>query len=1233
MPLGEATASLAVVRTQLRDAAEKARGKDGWQSVFSGALGFDAFRAVCRNVLQLDCPDGELRVVFDSLDVEGRGKVPATEIVQFIADPLQRMASRMNAAWLDLGEDWEFFVERLATDHGGRIDLDEFRRMCTEDLLLSEHQAQVDLAFSFLDTTGLGGVSVDALASVLQRGGDASAPNALPKAAVADPAKAAESEGDEFAAEEEEAHESWQAPKRSASEDFEDDGSGAEGPSTIPGATPGAAVEAEESDFEGDETPGATRAPVAGVAESDDEGFEGEDGFEAEAPGGAIRSAANMQEDDARGARAVAVAYDHVGVPGAAVAISPAAAHEDEDDDEFEDEDGAGRGEDDDGIEDEETGAGGGAVVLSSAAVVGSALEDAHGAGGGAALGEDDFEDDAPAIGGMALAIANRGAADEDGDASGDGDAEYEGFDDDEERDAHVATVFDDAGIGTCGGGLASVLETANVGSAWEHQRASGTGGGDDASAVEARQRDADALYAAVVPEFEEHREEKLFQQFEGDTRTEALLSAVMPEFSEEDPFAKPSRARDDNEDEEDDLDITALRSRILHKTSTHSGRAVVDSIGREVAGGAVATDDDDADGDDMGGPGLQAGLVPGGAGASYRACPRGFSDKGLVRIDVEYHAIEGTFHTKYETGRYLLSAKRFQELLVEMLCAAGVYHEVRLNPGPPEGFTSYHNLQGWYQHSDIAEKRMKSRWASRPLKRLMYPRLGSFEVRVQFPHVRHRPRGSWPGLPHEVEVFSKLKRKVWPKVRELAEWLARHLTAAKHGSRDAAEELLAEAERHSKPMQGGDGCRAEEPTPVAPVAPVRVDDPRRYRRPERNPPMWMSLRPRSAPVGPSLPRDLGPGRCGRPPALPFVEARPRARGPPSVVVERLRARLKAAAYSIGQNFAKVMWDQDRDSTAHMNWPEFRHTCRRVLRLSGEDAHLKAIFNSLDSDGTGFVSIEEIVAFVQGPVEHIRVRMRAAAQARGGDDWEHVIGLQSSDGYIDFPQFRTLCREVLGLDERDSHLRAVFAQLDYERCGDIAIDDVVEFIRSDAGRRIAAAIAADDDGRESTASSTPSGAVAPPLVESAPGAPIAMSKDEAAGTVERMRSRLKGAAYTLGGTDWQRLLRDHDTEEEGWFDWFEFRFVCRNVLKLPDDNGSLRLVFDHLDLMGTGKASVEATISFVAKGGVSLEACMELLGQAAWSNRSLIGGLREPSCRKPPDGSRSRDEGWMGSHC
>lgn len=174
-------------------------------------------------------------------------------------------------------------------------------------------------------------------------------------------------------------------------------------------------------------------------------------------------------------------------------------------------------------------------------------------------------------------------------------------------------------------------------------------------------------------------------------------------------------------------------------------------------------------------------------------------------------------------------------------------------------------------------------------------------------------------------------------------------------------------------------------------------------------------------------------------------------------------------------------------------------------------------------------------------------RCRHGAKAREGDAWEMLIESQATDGYIDFVQFRALCRDILGLDERESHLRAVFAQLDYERCGDVAIDDVIEFMRSDAGRRIAAAIAADDDGVESVASS--GGATQPP----GETASCAFAKSEAAGTVERMRSRLKGAAYTLGGQEWQRLLRDHDTEEEGWLDWSpRARMRMRGCARAPE---------------------------------------------------------------------------------
>merc|ERR1719436_1361714 len=105
-------------------------------------------------------------------------------------------------------------------------------------------------------------------------------------------------------------------------------------------------------------------------------------------------------------------------------------------------------------------------------------------------------------------------------------------------------------------------------------------------------------------------------------------------------------------------------------------------------------------------------------------------------------------------------------------------------------------------------------------------------------------------------------------------------------------------------------------------------------------------------------------------------------------MVEKMRSRLKAAAYTTGgKDFAKMLREQDKDHSGHISWPEFRQMCRRVLKLTGEDAKLRAIFQSLDFDQSGDVGIDELVAFVQDPVGRIRARMRRAAESMVGDDW------------------------------------------------------------------------------------------------------------------------------------------------------------------------------------------------------------------------------------------------------
>lgn len=81
---------------------------------------------------------------------------------------------------------------------------------------------------------------------------------------------------------------------------------------------------------------------------------------------------------------------------------------------------------------------------------------------------------------------------------------------------------------------------------------------------------------------------------------------------------------------------------------------------------------------------------------------------------------------------------------------------------------------------------------------------------------------------------------------------------------------------------------------------------------------------------------------------------------------------------------------------------------------------------------------------------------------------------------------------------------------------------------------------------------------------------------------ETIRARMKGSSQFLGGTDWERLFTEHDTDKSGRIDFQEFRVMCRVKLKLVEPDRLLRLIFESLDVTGVGEISIEDMINFVA---------------------------------------------------
>jgi len=125
---------------------------------------------------------------------------------------------------------------------------------------------------------------------------------------------------------------------------------------------------------------------------------------------------------------------------------------------------------------------------------------------------------------------------------------------------------------------------------------------------------------------------------------------------------------------------------------------------------------------------------------------------------------------------------------------------------------------------------------------------------------------------------------------------------------------------------------------------------------------------------------DCGARGVGCRKLLPFIQPSPHKDllqliSPPLVVVgasqleSQVRVRLKAAAYKEGgRKWAELIRQQDKDRSGFIEFEEFRDMCRVILKLPSkdhDDDELLQVFLTVDEDGSGEVSIEELIAFVE----------------------------------------------------------------------------------------------------------------------------------------------------------------------------------------------------------------------------------------------------------------------------
>eukprot|EP00928_Gymnodinium_smaydae_P009085 TRINITY_DN13356_c0_g1_i1.p1 TRINITY_DN13356_c0_g1~~TRINITY_DN13356_c0_g1_i1.p1 ORF type:complete len:400 (+),score=90.72 TRINITY_DN13356_c0_g1_i1:79-1278(+) len=79
----------------------------------------------------------------------------------------------------------------------------------------------------------------------------------------------------------------------------------------------------------------------------------------------------------------------------------------------------------------------------------------------------------------------------------------------------------------------------------------------------------------------------------------------------------------------------------------------------------------------------------------------------------------------------------------------------------------------------------------------------------------------------------------------------------------------------------------------------------------------------------------------------------------------------------------------------------------------------------------------------------------------------------------------------------------------------------------------------------------------------------------------RIRLKIKHAATSVGGPDWQTLFREVDEDGTGKIEWGEFLSMCRKQLQLTERSNHLRVLFESLDEDGSGEITLDELIRFV----------------------------------------------------